>query len=76
VPYSISGTASNGVDYTGLSGTITIRAGSATAVLTVKPVNDNVQEPSESVSIMIMPSTKYARDASSYSANGTITDNG
>src|SRR5438105_2381307 len=42
VSYSIGGAASNGVDYTALSGTVTIAAGSASALVTVAPVDDNL----------------------------------
>jgi hypothetical protein len=41
VNYSISGTASNGVDYATLPGTVTIPAGAASAVITIAPISTN-----------------------------------
>ena len=39
VPYSLTGTATSGVDYQALSGTVTIPAGSTTATIQVTPIS-------------------------------------
>lgn len=50
VTYTLTGTASNGLDYTLLPGTILIPAGQATATITVTPLNDSLVEGTETVS--------------------------
>ena len=50
VNYAISGTASNGVDYSNLTGNVTIPVGATNATITVLPYNDlQFQEPTETV---------------------------
>lgn len=49
VPFSLSGTASSGADYTVASGQITIPAGSATGSVSVIVVNDPLDEDDETV---------------------------
>ena len=44
VSYTVSGTAASGVDYTALSGSVTIPAGSATAIITVPVIDDGLVE--------------------------------
>src|SRR5437762_12821165 len=44
VYYSISGTATNGVDYTTLTGKVTIPAGAVSADIVVNPIDDNLHE--------------------------------
>ena len=39
VPYSIGGTASNGVDYVAIPGYVTIPAGGRSAVVTIMPID-------------------------------------
>src|SRR5262245_8323418 len=51
--YRISGTASNGVDYTKLSGEVTIPAGASSARIVVNPLDDNLIEPTESVVLIL-----------------------
>ena len=48
---TLSGHARRRKDYKGLSGIVTIPAGSKSAVIIVKPVDDAAKEPSEAVSI-------------------------
>ncbi|HON08084.1 MAG TPA: Calx-beta domain-containing protein, partial [Verrucomicrobiota bacterium] len=56
VYYSISGTASNGVDYKDLSGTVQIPAGKAYADIEVIPIDDNIAEGTETViATLIVP---------------------
>jgi hypothetical protein len=54
--YSVSGTASNGVDYTELAGTVTIPAGRHSARITVTPIDDDLRERVESVVVTLAPS--------------------
>lgn len=49
VYYSLSGTATNGVDYTSLTGKVTIPAGAASATITVSPIDDSAHEGTETV---------------------------
>ena len=49
VGYTIGGTATNGVDFAALSGSVTIPAGSANAAIVVHPVADGITEPIEIV---------------------------
>jgi len=49
VPYSIGGTASNGVDYQTLSGQVTIPAGQRGAQIVVVPIADGITEHVETV---------------------------
>jgi serralysin len=49
VYYSISGTATNGVDYLTLSGSVTILGGATSATIVVKPIDDFLHEGTETV---------------------------
>ncbi|QIG50214.1 hypothetical protein G5V57_22300 [Nordella sp. HKS 07] len=51
VSYLVSGTANAGSDYTGLSGSMTVPAGSTTAVIPVEVIDDAVVEGTETVTI-------------------------
>lgn len=55
VCYRLSGTASNGVDYQPLPGTVTIPAGASTARISVMPLDDNLCEGDESVIARLVP---------------------
>ena len=59
--YSISGTATPGAgnDYQTLSGTVTIPAGQTTATIDVVPLNDSVQEPTETVIVKLTAFTAH-----------------
>ena len=65
VKYHIGGTASNGVDYTELSGLVTIPAGARSARITVIPLEDTVIEYQETVVLELAPAPDSA-DAPSY----------
>ncbi|MCX7721660.1 MAG: Ig-like domain-containing protein [Verrucomicrobiae bacterium] len=54
--YRVSGTASNGVDYVRLPGSVTIPAGRRAAHVVVVPVDDELHEPLESVVVELIPS--------------------
>ncbi|MEI7898281.1 MAG: Calx-beta domain-containing protein, partial [bacterium] len=51
--YSVSGTATAGSDYTALSGTVTIPAGSTSATISVPVINDNIVESTETVIVTL-----------------------
>ncbi len=53
--YSISGTATNGVDYAALPGFVTIPAGIVGANIIIDPIADGVPEPPETVGITLQP---------------------
>ncbi len=55
VGYTVSGTASNGLDYRWLSGRVTIPRGSWTAPITVAPIDDNLVENTETVIVTLEP---------------------
>ncbi len=73
VSYSVSGTATPGIDYTTLPGTITIPAGSSSAMITVTPINDSTPESSETVVVFLSFSTGYSVGSPS-SATVSIAD--
>ena len=53
VNYIVNGTASNGVDYSTLSGNVVIPAGQTNALITITPIEDLVFEPDEMVSLTL-----------------------
>ncbi len=53
VNYYVAGTATPGVDYQALPGSIVIPSGQTTADVTVTPINDSTLEPAESVLVEI-----------------------
>jgi len=57
--YTISGTATNGVDYRRLSGSATIPSGTTKAAITVKPIDDTIPEPDETVILTLSPDANY-----------------
>ncbi|MBW8863702.1 MAG: hypothetical protein JF609_02045 [Verrucomicrobia bacterium] len=59
VNYNVGGTASNGVDYAALSGTVTIPAGAASTDIVVTPIDDLLLEGDESVTISITNTANY-----------------
>ena len=59
VNYALSGTASNSVDYTALSGSVTILAGRPSVSLTLTPINDVIIEGDETVTLNILSSPNY-----------------
>jgi hypothetical protein len=74
VSYAMSGTATNGTDYNSLSGSVTIAAGSATATVTVTPIDDVLAEGNETAILTISANAAYTVGSPS-SATVTITDN-
>ena len=60
VSYAVSGTASNGVDYAFLPGTVTIPAGQRGALIPVVPIGDNLPELLETVVLTLKRQTNSA----------------
>ena len=59
VNYSLSGSASNGVDHTALSGTAVIPAGSNAVSILITPVADFAPEDDETVTLTLQPAANY-----------------
>ncbi len=59
VAYNLSGTATAGIDYTALSGTVTIPAGSATASILTTPLADALSETIENIQVELMDGPDY-----------------
>src|SRR5207237_841117 len=57
---TVSGTASSGVDYTTLPGSVTIAAGLDSALITVSPIDDSISECPEMVKITLVSGPGYA----------------
>jgi hypothetical protein len=74
VNYSIGGTATNGMDYKNLSGTVTFAAGSSTAFIDINPINDSEFEDPETVVLTLVNSSNYLVGTSNR-ATVTILDN-
>ena len=73
VYYTISGTATNAVDYGNLSGSVLIPTGQRTATITVNPTFDRIAEINETVTLTLQDKLEYNL-ASSSSATGTIVN--
>ncbi|MGF1933493.1 MAG: VCBS domain-containing protein [Nostoc sp. ChiQUE02] len=59
VSYTLSGTATNGTDYTTLPGTVTFAAGATTATIIVAPIADNLVEGNETVILTLVDRSGY-----------------
>ena len=62
VPYDISGTASNGVDYVALPGSVTVPAGERGALITIVPIDDGPPDVNKTVILALTPSTNTPPD--------------
>ncbi len=74
VSYRVAGSATSGQDFTALSGTAVIPAGAASVRIQVVPIDDANFEGRERVTLVVLPSAQYRRNASS-SATLVIEDN-
>ncbi|SRR6266446_824414 len=68
--YAVSGTATNGADYNVLRGRVTIRAGRTSAGIAVRPIDDTIPEPDETVIVTLSPDASYTIGSPS---TGTVT---
>jgi hypothetical protein len=74
VNYTVSGTATNGTDYTALSGSAVILAGQSSVTVALIPVDDATVEGNETAILTIAAGTGYTVGANS-SATVIIADN-
>ncbi|WP_172456265.1 Calx-beta domain-containing protein [Microcystis aeruginosa] len=74
VNYLLAGSATNGVDYSNLTGRVTFAAGSSTTTVTINPIEDTAIEGNEVVLLQIAEGTGYTLGATS-GAVITLTDN-
>ena len=59
VYYTVSGTATQGSDYTTLSGSVLLPAGQPSATISVAPINDSLYEDPETVQVTLSSRTSY-----------------
>src|SRR5206468_109949 len=59
VSYQVSGAATNGQDYSSLSGTVTIATGQTSADIDIVPVDDTIFEGPENVHVQLTAGTGY-----------------
>lgn len=59
ITYRMAGTASNGVDYVALPGSVTLPAGVASTNITVTPINDTIGEGPETVVLVLNGSPNF-----------------
>jgi hypothetical protein len=74
VNVALSGSATNGVDYVTLSGSIVIPAGQRSVVVTLPPIDDNAIEGTETATLAVQAGAGY-EVGSPASASVTISDN-
>ena len=74
VTYAIGGTATNGVEYVTLPGTVTIPAGQRAAMITVVPIDDGQPDITSTVILKLTPSTNYMVDPRHSTAAAIILD--
>ncbi|WP_035616024.1 Calx-beta domain-containing protein [Haloferula sp. BvORR071] len=74
VNYAVSGTATNGTDYTTLPGSIVIPDGQGGVDLTLTPTDDATVEGTETVTVTVLPGSGYGPDRPA-SATYEIIDN-
>jgi regulation of enolase protein 1 (concanavalin A-like superfamily) len=75
VAYTVTGTATNGTDYTALSGTITIPSGAASAAVTVTAQDDFVVEYMETIIVTIPTAPGYVLTSGQTTATINLIDN-
>ncbi len=73
VAYTLSGTATNGTDYTTLPGIVTFAAGATTATVTVAPIADTLVEGNETVILTLLDRSRYTLGATT-TATITLSD--
>jgi glycerophosphoryl diester phosphodiesterase len=78
INYSVAGTATLGIDYSGIDGVstsqaITFAAGEDTVILTLDSIADRLIEPDETVSLTLIPGASYTVGTTT-AVSGTISD--
>ncbi len=59
VSYTIDGSASNGIDYQKLDNSVTFAAGSDTAIINIRPIDDQFNEGTETVKLKLADNSNY-----------------
>ncbi|MGI2903697.1 Calx-beta domain-containing protein [Tolypothrix sp. VBCCA 56010] len=59
VNYAVGGTATNGVDYSTLTNSVTFATGASTAIVNINPIDDLVIESDETAIVYLVSSTNY-----------------
>jgi hypothetical protein len=72
--YTVTGTATNGTDYTTLAGSVTIAPGQSSATISVGPIDDTDVEGAETVILTLVAASGYSVGTPG-SATVTIADN-
>ena len=75
VPLTLTGTATNGVDYNPLPASQTIPVGASSVTFTVKTIDDTLVEPTETIIASLGTSSSYAISPEAGSATVEIRDN-
>lgn len=74
VNYAVSGSASNGSDFTTLSGSVPILAGNASATIEITPVDDSTSESLETAILTLSTNAAYILDPLATTTTVTIYD--
>jgi Calx-beta domain/Domain of unknown function (DUF4114)/von Willebrand factor type A domain/RTX calcium-binding nonapeptide repeat (4 copies) len=74
VNYTIDGSASNGIDYQKLENSVTFAAGSDTAIINIRPIDDQFAEGTETVKLKLVDNSSYKIDGEK-SGTVKIADN-
>lgn len=73
INYTVGGSATEGSDYTGIPNSVTIPNNQQSATVAITPINDEVQEGTETVVLTLQPSGAY--DLGTATATVNIADN-
>ena len=73
--YSVSGSATNGADYSRLTGTVTIPVGRSSVTLAVSPADDSLVEGTETVVVTLNAGAAISVNATRSSASIDLFDN-
>jgi len=58
--YTVGGTATSGTDYRALVGRASIKTGASSVVVAIRPIDDTIPEPDETVILVLSPNASYA----------------
>jgi hypothetical protein len=74
VKISVTGSATNGVDFEGITSPIMLGIGERSKIIFVNPLQDDVVENNETATLTILPDFNYVAHPSKYKATATIID--